>query len=334
MAVQLKNISEINAVSGNEVKLRKYIEENIRADRLEVDTMGNLIAFVKGKKHDKTLAIVTHMDESGFIVSDFTDKGYIKFREVGNVDALSVISKRVIINESVRGVIGMKAIHLQKADERKNAVKLKDLFIDIGAKDKNEAEKYVKKGDYIAFDTEFAQIGKKVKGKALDRVGVYAQICSMSEQPQYDTYFIFTVQKEVGSRGAAVLTERIKADFAVVLGTVQSGDMFGSKIHAAKLEGGVAVSSMNKKMIADVQLTEQVRKAAESNNVKIQRICSMADFSDWEIGYIPNCRCIMADIPIRYAYTPAELVSTEDIEAAVQLLKIILNGEFTNGIIK
>lgn len=318
----LKNISEINAVSGNEHKLREYLKKNISADRIEVDSMGNLIAFKKGKSSDKIVALITHMDESGFIVSDFTDKGYVKFMEVGNIDELSIISKKVVINDKVPGVIGMKAIHLQKPDERKKAVKIKDLFIDIGAKDKKEAAEIVDKGDYIAFDTKFEKVGGNIKGKALDRIGVYVLTEVMKIQPKYDTYYVFTTQKEVGSRGAAVISERINADIAICIDTIQSGDMFGSQTPYAKLGNGAVVSLMNKKMIADKKISDLLRELARNNSIKIQNKCGTNDFSDWEVQYNPKCKCAMVDIPLRYAHTPSELVSLADIEAAIDLLKV------------
>ena len=126
MATFIKQISEINAVSGNEGNIREFILDHIHADNIEVDNMGNIIALKKGKNSSKKIMVATHMDESGFIVSNVTDSGYIKFKPVGNIDINTVISKKVNIGNT-KGVIGMKAIHLQTKEERENPVPAKNL---------------------------------------------------------------------------------------------------------------------------------------------------------------------------------------------------------------
>ena len=177
MVETIKYISEINAISGNEHLLRNYILDNIVADSVEVDSMGNIVALKKGNSSkNKKIAVVTNIDECGMIVTDITDDGYIKVDTVGDVELRSIISKQVIINDSVKGVIGMKAIHLQKKEERKTVKKPKELFIDIGAKNKEVAQKLVSKGDYIAFTTKCDEIGGNIKGKSLSRIGIYVML--------------------------------------------------------------------------------------------------------------------------------------------------------------
>ena len=131
----------------------------------------------------KKIAVAVNMDEPGFIISGVTEKGYLKFKAVGNIDPRKIISKKVVIGaDKIKGVIGMKAIHLQTKSERENVVAVSKLFIDIGAKDKEDAEKYVKLGDYVTFDTEFMQIGSNVKGKALDRSGICTSLIDAIEK--------------------------------------------------------------------------------------------------------------------------------------------------------
>ena len=335
MAVHLKDISELHSVSGNEAKIREYIKSNIKADEIFTDTMGNLVAFVKGKSSQKKLAVVTHMDESGFIVSDFTDKGYIKFKNAGNIEPRTLISKRVVIDERVMVIIGMKAIHLQTADERKNVVKIKDLFIDIGAKDKDEAKALVNKGDYICFDTEFKGLGGRVKGKALDRSGVYCVCKAMENPPAYDTYFVFTVQKEIGSRGAMIISHRLGVDFAVLVDTVESADMYGVENRNAAIDGGAVIDYANKRMISDKALNDRIFDLAKEKGIKIQKKTSAKGEGDYAMQYGNGAKkCISINIPIRYANTPVELMSLSDVESVTSLLKLILNGDDIDGIIE
>ena len=129
MVELIKKISEINAVSGNETILREYLLKHIGKKDVSVDTMGNITVFQKGSSNqDKKLMIVTHIDECGLIVTDITDNGFIKFECVGNVELRSLISKKVVINNKINGIIGMKAIHLQKKEERETVKKQKSFL--------------------------------------------------------------------------------------------------------------------------------------------------------------------------------------------------------------
>ena len=161
MAELLKKMSEINAVSGNENDIRNLIIAEI-----------NVIAYKKGSDSGKKIAVAVNMDEPGFIISGVTEKGYLKFKAVGNIDPRKIISKKVVIGaDKIKGVIGMKAIHLQTKSEREN---------------------------YVTFDTEFMPIGSNVKGKALDRSGICTSLINAIEKEyKYDTYMCFLVQREV-----------------------------------------------------------------------------------------------------------------------------------------
>ena len=239
MAELLKKMSEINAVSGNENDIRNLIIAEIKdkVDDITIDTMGNVIAYKKGSDSGKKIAVAVNMDEPGFIISGVTEKGYLKFKAVGNIDPRKIISKRVVIGaDKIKGVIGMKAIHLQTKSERENVVAVSKLFIDIGAKDKEDAEKYVKLGDYVTFDTEFMQIGSNVKGKALDRSGICTSLINaIGKEYKYDTYMCFLVQREVGARGAKIVSHRINADVILSVSSAETADMYGCESNAGWL---------------------------------------------------------------------------------------------------
>ena len=175
----LKTLTEINAVSGDEDLLAEFIVKNIKpyATDIKIDTMGNVIAFKKGRKGGKlTHMLAAHMDEVGFIITKITENGFLKFEEVGGISDQILLTQRVEIGENkVKGILGVKAVHLQSKDERESLIKKKNMYIDIGAKDKADAEKRVKIGDYATFCSKYTEFGTdKIKAKALDdRVGVY-----------------------------------------------------------------------------------------------------------------------------------------------------------------
>ncbi len=329
MVESIKEISELNAISGSEDKLREYILNHISENNVSTDTMGNITIFKKGTLGDtKKVMVVTHVDECGLIVKDITDDGFIKFECVGNVELRSLISKKVVIADKINGIIGMKAIHLQKKEERETVKKAKELFIDIGAKDKKEAQKYVKKGDYISFDTKFSKAEDVLKGKALDRICVAPVLELLKTNPRYDTYFVFTMQKEVGMRGAHICASKINPDFAIILDTVESADMFKSKENEiqAKLGRGVLIQYADKYSISNRDLLNEVIKKADENKIPYQKAGTIREFSDAGeiITSYGGVKAITLSIPVRYTHTPVQLANQNDVNALFNLTKAIL----------
>ena len=328
----IKNISELNAVSGDEKSLRDYIICNINADEVQIDTMGNIIALKKGAlKSEKKLAVVTHIDECGMIVTDITDDGYIKFATVGKPELRSIISKPVIINNKIPGIIGMKAVHLQKKEERETVKKATELFIDIGAKNKEDAKEILKKGDYISFATKFMPIGKNIKGKALDRVGVYSVMQAMNNVPAYDTYFVFTVQKEVGMRGAMIAANKINPDTVIVVDSAETSDMYGVKKEEinSKLNCGAIISYSDISSISDRALMEQIISLAKDNNIKLQQVSALKGISDAGEVMLSNngTKAVNICIPVRYTHTPVQIACLNDIENTNKLLNLLLKSQ-------
>jgi endoglucanase len=288
----------------------------------------------------KKLLVTAHMDEPGFILSGITDKGYIKFKSVGSMDSRTIISKRVAIGDNkIMGVIGMKAIHLQKRAERENTVDVSDLFIDIGAKDKAHAEKKVKLGDYITFDTSFGALNENenenvnVKGKALDsRIGCFCLIEALKKNYKNDIYAVFATQHEVGSRGAKVAAYSINADIALVLDTVESADMFKTADFEknAKVGHGAVISYMDKRIIADKAVSDKLLQMAEKANIKTQVKMSTVGATDGGAVQTSGlaAKTISIGVPCRYSHTPVGIASKADIKAALKLTALFLkNGD-------
>jgi len=327
----LKKLCDAFGVSGSEGEIRDIIIPEIKdyCDDLTVDTMGNIIAFKKGKSSDKKVMLSAHMDEVGFIVSGITDKGYLEFKNVGGIDTRVIISKNVVVGkDKIPGVIGMRAIHLQSKSEREEVPKVKSLFIDIGAKDKEDAEKYVELGDYVSFATRYADFGDgKIKAKAIDdRVGCYIMTKLIKEPVKYDTYFCFTVQEEVGMRGAKIAAYRIKPDIALVLEATTCAD-----VHAVKTESevthlgdGVAISIMDKSTIVNRDYVSFLKKISDGINVQYKK--TTAGGNDAGAIHQTGTGALTASlsVPCRYLHSPVGIAAKDDILAAEALAKRFL----------
>ena len=204
----LKSLSELNGTSGAESLVRDFLRQQIEpfVETITVDKIGNLIATKNGHLSGPKVMITAHMDEVALMVTDITSDGYLKFRPVGSIDARILVSKPVRINESLVGVIGAKAIHLQKRRERQKALPIDQLYIDIGAKSKEDASSKVKLGDYAYFMTKCESFGEGLyKGKAFDdRVGCAILVELLKRDYDFPLVAAFTVQEEVGLRGAKV----------------------------------------------------------------------------------------------------------------------------------
>lgn len=333
MALSMDRLSGINAVSGFEDEVRSYLIPLIKekSDSLEVDNMGNIVAFKKGESDKYKILIGTNIDEVGFIVSEITEKGFIKFKSVGTIDPRTLISKRVTIGkERVPGVIGMKAIHLQEPEEREAAVKVKHLYIDIGAKDKEDAQKRVKLGDMVAFDTSFADKGRLIKGKALDRFGTIAVFNAMDEIPKYDTYFVFSVQREIPckvmGRGMKIAAYRINPDFALIVDTVNADDFPDTKAASAILGNGAVIEYKDRTSVSDTVFVRELVKMAERSEIKIQHKTTTEGESI--AGAVNSASYGAVTVPVgiacRYSHTPVSYMDKNDIDAVCDICKVFV----------
>lgn len=334
----LKKLTEINGVSGNENKVREFIIENVRnyVDEITIDSIGNLILYKKGNKvNHNRIMLTSHMDEIGFIVSKIDENGFLKFKTVGGVDDRILLSHRVAVGDNkIPGVIGIKAIHLVEKEERTKVVKDEDMYIDIGAKSKEDALKHVKIGDYISFDSDFVEFGENenfIKAKALDdRIGCEIMLELIKQEYECDIYFCFSVQEEVGLRGAMVLANRINPDVALIIETTTASDVADTKPYeyTACLGNGPAISIMDRASYSNKKLNEFIAKVAEKNNINYQFKKTISGGND--AGAISTstdgCETAVISVPCRYIHSPASVAHKEDIENAKKLLSFTLNS--------
>jgi len=329
----LKEISETPGAPGFEKRIREVILREVTplVDKIELDNMGNIYAIKKGKE-DKRVMIGAHMDEIGFIVTHIDDKGFIRFHTLGGFDPKTLTAQRVIIHgkEDVIGVMAAKPIHVMTADERNKVAKTTDYFIDTGLS-KEELDELIKIGDPITREREMIEMGKCVNGKSLDnRLAVFILIETLRQlkgkDVPYDIYGVFTVQEEVGIRGANVSALRINPDFGFGLDTTIAYDLPGAAAHEkiTSLGEGVAIKIMDASTICDYRMVEFMKKTADSNNIKWQPEILTAGGTDTAgIQRMTAGGSIAGavSIPTRHLHQVIEMAHKEDIQASIELLR-------------
>lgn len=334
----LKILSDAFGPCGCEAEVRNIIIEKVKpyADKMIVDVLGNLLVYKKGECADKTLMLSAHMDEVGMIISGITDDGYLKFKTVGGIDPRVLVSKSVVIGAGrVCGVIALKAIHLQSANERKNAVREGDLRIDIGASSAEDAKKYVHIGDYATFDTSCVPFGDGLwLGKAFDdRVGC-AILCELvqKEKLPYDTWFCFTVQEEAGCRGAAIAAARVNPTAALVIEGTTCSDVSGvaKAQEVTTLGGGAALSIADRGAYSDIGLTQKLYAAAKQADIAVQYKRTTMGGNDLKSiqrsgdGVIATA----VSVPTRYLHSSASVISDKDYQSVKAVAELfVLNAK-------
>ncbi len=330
----LKELCEINAVSGNERELREVILSKIStyAD-CKVDRMGNIIAAKKGRQAPKIkLMISAHMDEVGLMITSIGDTGLLKFASVGGIDPRVLMGRRVCVGDNcILGVIATKPIHLQTEDERSSAPAIDKLYIDIGVADKDEAAGLVSLGDTAAFDTKFTAFGDGLLcSKALDdRIGCAILIDLIQSDLPYDTTFLFAVQEEVGLRGATVAAFSVKPDIAIVVEATTAADIPGvpEEQTVCKIGQGAVISFMDGHTIYNRELYQMTNQIANQKGIKWQPKSAISGGND--AGAIhqsgEGVKVAAISVPTRYIHSPCCVASIEDIESVASLVRELAN---------
>lgn len=330
----LKTLCYLSGASGYEDEVRDYILERVMpyADSIITDSMGNLIVTKKGRvSSGKKILICAHMDEVGLIITGIDDDGYLRFDFIGGVDRRVVIGKKVYIGkDSVRGVIGIKAYHHVSHEEEKNVPKRDELYIDIGAKSADEAKELISLGDAGVFDDSVLEFGEGyLKAKAIDdRVGCAAMIKLLEGELPCDCTFAFTVQEEVGTRGAKIVAARVNPDIAIVLEGTTAADLpevpEGKRI--CRLGEGLVIPFMDRGAIYSRSLFKLITEIADKNAIKWQTKTMIAGGTDASViqrsGIGVDTIAISA--PIRNIHSPASVAKISDFEAMPRLATLLL----------
>ncbi|ADU51800.1 Cellulase [Thermaerobacter marianensis DSM 12885] len=335
----LARLSEARGVSGDEAAVRELILEAVlpSIDAYRIDSMGNLLV-VKGKnKSGPRVMVAAHMDEVGLMITRVEKNGLLRFAKVGGLDDRLLPGKRVRVGpDGVPGVIGSKPIHL---DRRASSVTPSDeLYIDIGATSREAAEKLVRPGHYATFDTAFGEFGQGCwKGKAFDdRVGCALLIELLRGDYDFPLYGAFTVQEEVGLRGAATAAYAIHPDVALVLEGTTCADIPGADEHgqSTRLGHGPAITAMDRTVIPPRWLTDRLVAAAERRGIPYQ--WKRTTFGGTDAGRIHQVRAgvpsAVVSVPCRYIHSPCAVMSRQDFENAQQLVRGFLEDLNEGGV--
>lgn len=327
----LKELCTLPGVSGAEDAVRAAIRAHIEGfcDEIFEDVLGNLIVFKKGReKPEKRVLFSAHMDEVGFIVSRICDDGTLKFGLVGGFDPKVLVGRIVRVgDQKIPGVIAVKAIHLTTKEERDTVVKPSSLSIDIGAKDKKDAEKWVNAGDYVVFDEEAVEFGDGfLKAKAIDdRIGCAVLIKLIHSDLPYDTWFVFTVCEEVGCRGAQTAAHRIEPDKAIVVEGTTAADLpdMEPALKVCRAGGGAVLVFMDRGIVYDRSLFAMVRDTADKAGVQYQFKQYISGATDAFAYHAAGTgiRCAGIAAAVRYIHSPASVVSLKDVIDVLNLAK-------------
>lgn len=330
----IRHLCTLDGVSSWEDNVRDYIrtEAEPYAASIRVDAIGNLIVFKKGvKSTGNKLLLSAHMDEVGLMVTRIEKDGVLRFDTVGGIDRRILPGKRVYVGKDrIPAIIGSKPIHLSSKTERKHPTELKDLYLDIGADNKEEAEKVVQQGDIVSFDPDWTEFGNGfVKAKALDdRVGCAVLLTLLKEELPMDCTFVFSCQEEVGTRGAFGYAFSVQPELALVVESTTASDLPGVPEHMQVCSPGkgVVIPFMDGGTIYDRGLFELLRELAEENDIPWQTKHMIAGGTDGRTIQRSRAGVRVAGMAaaVRNIHTPSSVGAVDDFEQMLKLARLFI----------
>ncbi|NLY43866.1 MAG: M42 family metallopeptidase [Clostridiaceae bacterium] len=323
MSSLLVQLTQSYGPSGNEEVIRDLIINEIKqfVDELNVDPLGNIIARKKGP--GKKLMFAAHMDEIGVIITYIDKKGYLRFSNIGGVSQYSALFQKVRFKNGVIGCIGY-----EEDIESMKDLKLDKMYIDIGAKDREDAEKIVSIGDAACFEGPFNQQANRISSKALDdRIGCYIliEVIKQLKNSPNDLYFVFTVQEELGLRGARTSAFSVHPDYAVAVDVTATGDTPGAKKMAVKLGKGPAIKVKDNSIIAHPYVRNIMIETAREAGIPYQ--LEVLEYGGTDSGAIHLTKggipSGVLSIATRYLHSPVEMADMDDINNGIKLLRAL-----------
>ena len=313
----LKELTEGFGPSGRENDIRDIITKHVSAyaDEIKTDALGNLIVRKKGA--GKKIMLAAHMDEIGIIVTFIDEKGFLRFSAVGGLNKQDILYSRVRFENGITGVIGTE-------EDNKDRI-ISKMFIDIGAKSREEAQKLVSLGDMAVFEGDMRILNGKVISKALDdRVGCYVLIETLKRaESENDLYFVFTVQEEVGLRGAKTAGYGVNPDYAAAVDVTDTGDTPKAPEMAVEMGKGAAVKIMDNSILCDSFVRTSLMECAKKKNIAYQ--AEVMTDGGTDAGAISlsgaGVKTGGLSIPVRYVHSPSEMADISDIEACIEILE-------------
>lgn len=332
----LKQLCALSGVSSWEDEVRDFIRTQAQpyADSIRTDAIGNLIVFKKGKKPTgNKLLLSAHMDEVGLMVKKIEEDGTLRFSTVGGIDRRVLLGKRVFVGEKrIPAVVGNKPIHLTTKEDRKSVPKLDQLYLDLGAENREEAEQLVSLGDVATFDPECMEFGNRMlKAKAIDdRVGCAVLLTLLKEDLPMDCTFVFSAQEEVGTRGAFGYAFSVKPEVALVVEGTTASDIPGTPEHMTVCAPGLGpvIPFMDGGTIYDRGLFELLRRLAEENGIPWQTKHRVAGGTDGRTIQRSRQGVRVAGVAaaVRNIHTPSSVASLADCEEMLKLSRLFIQA--------
>lgn len=323
----LKTVLGAYGPSGREAYVSNVIRGFVEpyCDEVYNDTLGNLVAYKRGRGGSKKSKVMlsAHMDQIGLIVMDIDEKGFLRVSNVGGVDPTVSIAREMVFENGVRGVT-----HFETEKLKITEAKLKEIFIDIGAGSKEEALRHVDIGDVAVYASNFVDMGNRIASGALDNRLSCAMLVTVLEklETSHDVYAVFTVQEELGVRGAGAAAYALDPDFCVNMDVTTSGDTPKAARMSTKLGGGAAIKVMDNMVFVPQSVRRFMVDAAKEAGIPYQMEVLQHGGTDTsaiqrtKAGILAGC----VSVPVRYVHTPTETADMRDVNSAVLLLLEIL----------
>jgi len=325
----IKKLVEIHGPSGSEEAIQAVLRQEIKdyVDEVRVDALGNLIATKKGKGGKKVM-LAAHMDEIGLMVTHIDDKGFLRFAPIGGVSPYVLLGQRVVFGNGTVGVIGT-----EKIDDIKD-LRMEKLFIDIGATDRTTAEAKVKVGDSAGYWRTLDDLGNRLVAKSMDdRIGcaILVEVARRLKETRHEVYFVFTVQEEVGIRGARTSAYGLSPDLGIAVDITRTGDTPKSITMEVALGKGAAIKVKDSGVITHPGIKRMLTETARHNGIPYQlEVLEQGGTDAAAIQLTKEGVPVgVISIPTRYSHTPSEMVDLGDVEAVVTLLVKVLESELT-----
>lgn len=325
----LKQLCLLDGTSGDEDAVREFIISQIDGHcDYKTDNLGNILCFKKGKNRAcKKVMLDAHMDEVGIIITSVTNDGFLKFKTVGGIDTSALMFRKVKINGKINGIIGGKPIHLIKGDAGKKLPEQDSLYIDIGTSSKEKALEIINIGDRAVLQSDFVISGKNIKAKAIDdRIGCAVLINLLKSDSEYDFYASFSVQEEIGTRGAKTAAYSINPDAALVIEATTAADIADvpDDRKVCKLGKGAAISFMDKGTVYD----KNYYHAALQSGLPCQPKQAVAGGNNSAGIHLTRegVRTLAISLPCRYIHSSSCVANIEDCKSIETLAKYMLNG--------
>lgn len=328
----IRDLTGITGPSSYEEKVADYIEKYLKKHgkglKFQRDVLGNLIVRRPGK--GKKIMLAAHMDEIGFIVKHIDKNGFLRFAMVGGIFPHNIVNSHVTFTDGTEGVIGIE----EKGYNYKDVLPLDKLFIDIGAKDRKEAEKKVKVGSLAGIKHNFVDMGKRISTKALDdRIGctMMMEVAKQTLKGDNDIYFVFTVQEEVGTRGAKTSAYTINPDLAIAIDVTDTGDTPETNVMEVYLGKGPTIKVKDSGILVRKKVIDYMESIAKKNRIPYQ--FEILEYGGTDAGPIHMTKSGVLSgvisIPTRYIHSKAEMIDMDDYTNGIKLLKAILEDDIS-----